>query len=114
RRPWIPMISFAAGAALVLAVFALGGEPELATPESAAPAPMHAAWQVGGDNCHVTRGEVELVLDGSCRVEPPRGGVVIESRATTRLRPVDGGMALVDGTAMLESLPRTEADHDPE
>jgi transmembrane sensor len=104
RRTWIPMVSFAAGAALVLAVFALGGEPQVASQRAAAPAPMHAAWQVDGDNCHVTRGEVELVLDGSCRVDPPREGVVIESRATTRLRPIEGGMALVDGTALLESM----------
>jgi transmembrane sensor len=104
RRPWIPMVSFAAGAALVLAVFTLGGEPQLATRQEAAALPMHAAWQVGGDNCHVTRGEVELVLDGSCRVEPPRAGVVIESRATTRLRPTEHGVALVDGTALFEAM----------
>jgi len=104
RRTWIPMASFAAGAALVLAVLAFGGEPQVATRQEAAPAPMHAAWQVGGDNCHVTRGEVELVLDGSCRVEPPRDGVVIESRATTRLRPTEGGVALVDGTALFETM----------
>jgi transmembrane sensor len=104
RRPWIPMVSFAAGAALVLAVFTLGGEPELATRQEAAPLPIHAAWQVGGDNCHVTRGEVELVLDGSCRVEPPRAGVVIESRATTRLRPTEHGVALIDGTALFEAM----------
>lgn len=113
RRTWIPMVSFAAGAAMVLAVFAVGGEPELATEQTAAPAPAHAAWQVGGDNCHVTRGDTELVLDGSCRVEPPRAGVVIESRKTTRLRPVDGGMALVDGTALLETLATAEADGAP-
>lgn len=103
RRAWIPMLTFAAGAALVLAVFAFG-EPEVATQEQAAPAPMHAAWQVVGDNCHVIRSEQELVLDGSCRVEPPRAGVVIESRATTRLRPTPGGVALVDGTALFESM----------
>jgi len=103
RRTWIPMLSFAAGAALVLAVFAFG-EPEVATERQAAPEPMHASWQVGGDNCHVTRGEVELVLDGSCRVDPPRAGVVIESRATTRLRPVEGGVELIDGTALFEAM----------
>jgi transmembrane sensor len=103
RRTWIPMLTFAAGAALVLAVFAFG-EPELVTRQEVAPEPMHAAWQVGGENCHVTRGEVELVLDGSCRVEPPRAGVVIESRATTTLRPTEGGVALVDGTALFEAM----------
>ncbi len=104
RRTWIPMVSFAAGAAMVLAVFTLGGTPEIATRQELAPAPMHAAWQVSGDNCHVTRGEVELVLDGSCRVEPPRASVVIESRATTRLRPTEHGVTLVDGTALFESM----------
>lgn len=103
RRTWIPMLTFAAGAAMVLAVFAFG-EPEVATRRAAAPEPMHASWQVVGDNCHVIRSEQELVLDGSCRVEPPRAGVVIESRATTRLRPTPGGVVLVDGTALLESM----------
>lgn len=103
RRTWIPMLTFAAGAALVLAVFAFG-EPEVATRQETAPEPMHAAWQVVGDNCHVIRSAQELVLDGSCRVEPPRAGVVIESRATTRLRPLEGGVALVDGTALFESM----------
>jgi transmembrane sensor len=107
RRGWIPMVTFAAGAALVLAVFAFGGEPRVAVRQEAA-APMHASWQVGGDNCHVTRGEVELVLDGSCRVEPLRAGVVIESRATTRLRPTEGGVALVDGTALFEAMAAPE------
>jgi transmembrane sensor len=107
RRAWIPMFSFAAGAALVLTVFAFG-EPELATRQEPAPAPLHASWQVGGDNCHVTRGPTELVLDGSCRVEPPRAGVVIESRATTRLRPTEGGVVLVDGTAMFEAMSAPE------
>lgn len=103
RRTWIPMLTFAAGAAMVLAVFAFG-EPEVATRHEAAPAPMHAAWQVVGDDCHVIRSEHELVLDGSCRVEPTRAGVVIESRATTRLRPIAGGVALVDGTALFEVM----------
>lgn len=103
RRSWIPMLTFAAGAAMVLAVFAFG-EPEVATRQTTAPEPMHASWQVVGDNCHVIRSEQELVLDGSCRVEPPRAGVVIESRATTRLRPTPGGVALVDGTVLLESM----------
>ncbi|MCX4246866.1 hypothetical protein [Paraliomyxa miuraensis] len=109
RRTWIPMVSFAAGAAMVLAVFTMGGEPQLAT-EQAEAAPMHAAWQVGGDNCHVTRGEVELVLDGSCRVDPPRAGVVIESRKTTRLRPIEGGVVVVDGTVMIETNAASEPD----
>lgn len=104
RRAWIPMATFAAGAALVLAVFAFGGEPRVAVRQETTATPMHASWQVGGDNCHVTRGEVELVLDGSCRVEPPRAGVVIESRATTRLRPAEGGVVLVDGTALFEAM----------
>lgn len=104
RRTWIPMVSFAAGAAMVLAVFAFGGEPSVATRQAAAPAPMHASWQVGGDNCHVTRGDVEFVLDGSCRVDPPRAGVVLESRATTRLRPTADGVVLLDGTVLLEAM----------
>lgn len=104
RRTWIPMVSFAAGAALVLAVFALDTDPQVATRVDTTPTPIHAAWQVGGDNCHVTRGEVELVLDGSCRVEPPRAGVVLESRATTRLRPIEGGVVLQGGTALIESM----------
>jgi transmembrane sensor len=105
RRTWIPMASFAAGAALVLAVFTLDGEPQVATRQEAAPLPLHAAWQVGGDNCHVTRGETELVLDGSCRVAPPnREGVVIESRATTRLQPTEHGVVLVEGTALFEAM----------
>ncbi len=109
RRIWIPMVAFAAGAAMVLGVFAFNSGPKLATENADGAAPMHAAWHVGGANCHATRGETEIVLDGSCRVETAEPGLVIESRATTRLRTAEHGVALVDGTAVFEIDPVVDA-----
>lgn len=110
RRRIIPMVSFAAGAATVLAVFTLGSEPTTATrDEAAGAAPMHASWQVGGDNCHATHGDRDLVLDGRCEVVVPDRGIVIESRKTTRLQALEQGVAILDGTAIFEVEPDAEA-----
>lgn len=108
RRTWIPMASFAAGAAMVLAVFTLGGDSEVAERQDKADTPMHASWQIGGDNCHTTHGETEIVFDGRCRVVAPEPGMVVDSRATTRVRAIEHGMALVEGAAIFEVEPRTE------
>lgn len=105
RRRIIPMVSFAAGAATVLAVFTLGTEPETAVREGSEPAPLHASWQVGGDNCHATRGDDDLVLDGRCEVTVPDQALVIVSHQTTRLQAVEQGVALLDGTAIFEVEP---------
>ena len=108
RRRIIPMVSFAAGAATVLAVFTLGTEPETAVRDADGIVPLHASWQVGGENCHSTSGDTELVLDGRCRVVVPEPGMVIESRKTTRLRAAEGGVELLDGTAIFEVEPDAE------
>ncbi|MCH9680902.1 MAG: FecR family protein [Deltaproteobacteria bacterium] len=108
RRTWIPMVTFAAGAAMVLGVFALSSGPETAVHTPDEPIPMHAAWSVGGDNCHATSGEAVLVLDGSCRVEPPGLGLVIDSRTTTQLRATNDGVALLGGVALFEVDAATE------
>ncbi|MEX1362157.1 MAG: FecR domain-containing protein [Nannocystaceae bacterium] len=109
RRRFIPMVSFAAGAATVLAVFTLGTEPQTAVRDQGpGPAPMHASWQVGGDNCHATRGETELTLDGRCRVVVPAPGMVIESRRTTQLRAAEHGVVMLGGTAIFEVEPDIE------
>lgn len=108
RRTVIPMVSFAAGAALVLAVFAFGGGPKKAERQTEAVVPAHASWVVGGSNCHATRGESELVLDGSCRVQTSEPGLTIESRKTTRLHAVEHGVALDHGIALFEVEPVTE------
>ncbi|MEM9461972.1 MAG: FecR domain-containing protein [Myxococcota bacterium] len=108
RRAFIPMASFAAGAALVLAVFAFGDGAEQAHEEITADVPVHASWLVGGSNCHATRGKVELVLDGSCRVQTSEPGLTIESRKTTRLRAVEHGVELRHGIALFEVEPVTE------
>lgn len=108
RRTFIPMASFAAGAALVLAVFAFGDGAKKAHEEVAADVPAHASWLVGGSNCHATRGEVELILDGSCRVQTSEPGLTIESRKTTRLRAVEHGVELRHGIALFEVEPVTD------
>jgi len=108
RRTFIPMMTFAAGAALVLAVFAWSDGPETAEQVIEADVPVHASWQVGGRNCHATRGPAQLVLDGSCRVQTSEPGLTIESRETTRLRAVDHGVALTEGIALFEVEPVTE------
>jgi len=108
RRTFIPMMTFAAGAALVLAVFTLGDGPQEAERQIEAKVPMHASWQVGGSNCHATRGEAELVLDGSCRVQTSEPGLTIESRKTTSLRAVEHGVELTHGIALFEVEPVTD------
>ncbi len=108
RRAFIPMMTFAAGAALVLAVFTLGDGPQEAERLIEAKVPMHASWQVGGSNCHATRGDAELVLDGSCRVQTSEPGLTIESRKTTSLRAVEHGVELTHGIALFEVEPVTE------
>lgn len=108
RRTFIPMATFAAGAALVLAVFTFSGEAKKAARQVEAAVPVHASWQVGGSNCHATRGEAELVLDGSCRVQTSEPGLTIESRKTTRLRAVEHGVELSHGIALFEVEPVTE------
>lgn len=108
RRTWIPMVSFAAGAAMVLAVFTVGSSPEIAERQDPGPTPMHASWQVGGDNCHATHGETDIAFDGRCRVVAPDPGMVIESHETTRVQAVERGVALLDGAAIFDVEPRIE------
>jgi len=111
RRTFIPMISFAAGAAMVLAVFTLDSSPDEAVLEAKGPAPMHASWQVGGDNCHASKGETEVIFDGRCRVVVPESSLVFESRKTTRFSAVDHGVALLEGAAMFEVGPAAATDN---
>ncbi|MEM7154674.1 MAG: FecR domain-containing protein [Myxococcota bacterium] len=106
RRGFIPMVSFAAGAATVLAVFTLSSGPDAVLEETTdAPAPMHASWEVSGSNCHTTNGKTELTLDGSCHVVVPGADLVVESRKTTRLRGIENGVAMIDGTALFDITP---------
>ena len=109
RRGFIPMVSFAAGAATVLAFFMLSSGPDAVVEEKTDTAvPMHASWEVTGSNCHTTQGKTELTLDGNCHVVVADADLVVESRKTTRLRGIENGVAMLDGTALFDITPDIE------
>lgn len=98
-RRWLPAVTFAAGAALVMIVIGSGvRRPEAVLEETAAEPRMLGAWVVEGEDCRESMEGEEAVLRGRCRLVSD--AMSIETWDETRLHDSAAGVRVLRGTAM--------------
>ena len=100
RNRWLPALTFAAGAALVLLVVGLGLQrASIATRAQAPDRTALGMFTVQGQGCRLQGQEGSTVLDGSCRLVSPKLTVHTWERVVLQR---DGGVRLVEGTALFD------------
>lgn len=98
-RRWLPALTFAAGAALVMVVVGSGVRhpgPPLEAPASTPR--MIGAWVVEGADCRETMDAGDAVLRGSCRLVSD--AMSIETWDETRLHDGPAGVRVLHGAAL--------------
>lgn len=102
-RRWLPMVAFAAGAALVLAVVGLevfrGTSTAASTPTSA-PSATLAGYAVSGNDCRARRDGESAVLAGECRLVGE--AMTVQTWDAVRLLPRARSVQVQDGQAMFD------------
>lgn len=109
RFRWLPALTFAAGAALVLLVVGLGLRPSAADEQDPASSALLGIFSVQGEGCRHEADAHQAVLDGTCRLVAPQMTVQTWERVVLR---DDDGLRLVEGTALFE-VSHVEAGEDP-
>ncbi|MCA9707913.1 MAG: FecR domain-containing protein, partial [Myxococcales bacterium] len=109
RLRWLPALTFAAGAALVLMVVGLRVFQGTASPEAVASRVL-GIFTVQGEGCRYHEEVGDTVLDGTCRLVAPSMAVHTWERA--RLRDDEGTVELREGTAMFD-VTEVEAGQPP-
>ncbi len=107
---WLPAFTFAAGAALVLAVVGLrlsSSEPIELRPEARE---LMGMFTVHGQSCHDRQEVADTVLEGTCRLVS--SAMELHTWEPVRLRNDDGTVRLSDGTAVFDIRP-VEAGQPP-
>jgi uncharacterized cupin superfamily protein len=104
RWGWIPMTTFLAGAALVLAVLTLGGQSEPIAREPLSTRSTAVLPRPQGSNCR-WNDHGPLLMEGACEVALDDPPVLVHTLAATRLS-IDGHRAeLEQGGALFEVAP---------
>lgn len=108
RFRWLPALTFAAGAALVLLVVSMGLRPSVPADESVAAASVLGVFAVEGEDCSHREGPEATVLHGSCRLVASHMTIQTWDRVVLRQ---DDALRLVEGTALfeVEHVPTDEA-----
>ncbi len=106
RFRWLPAVTFAAGAALVLLVVGLqwrSSEPAVLTEDATVQIdqPVLGMFSVHGDDCRHREASGETVLDGECRLVAPR--IDLHTWEPVRLRNEGAELRVVDGTVLFEA-----------
>lgn len=109
RFRWLPALTFAAGAALVLLVVGLGLRPAAVDEQDPASSALLGVFSVQGEGCRYEGDAHQAVLDGTCRLVAPQMTVQTWERVVLR---DDDGLHLVEGTALFE-VSHVEAGEDP-
>lgn len=101
RFRWLPALTFAAGAALVLLVVGLrlGGSTSPVRSEPTAATVFGGAFSVQGEGCRHRERAPVVELDGTCRLSAPQ--LSVHTWGPVQLRD-DGDLRLLDGTAMFD------------
>ena len=92
RRPWLPMLTFAAGAALVMLVIGYNMMRRGGEPASTSPTPTVATlagYAIHGEHCEGKQEQDAAVLSGECRMVGPHLTVQTWDAARLELRPRD-------------------------
>lgn len=105
RRSWLPMLTFAAGAALVMLVIGYNMMRRTAEPASAMRPPAVATlagYAIQGDGCEGKQEQGATVLSGECRMVGPHLTLQTWDTARLELKPravtVQRGQAMFDVT----------------
>ena len=103
RRSWLPMLTFAAGAALVMLVIGYNMMRRTTEPASAARAPAVATlagYAIQGEGCDGKQEQSDTVLSGECRMVGPHLTLQTWDAARLQLGPravtVQRGQAMFD------------------
>ncbi|MEM7153664.1 MAG: FecR domain-containing protein [Myxococcota bacterium] len=103
RYRWLPALTFAAGAALVLVVVGLGLQRAPIAVQAQAPEhPVLGMFTVEGEGCHHQGRQDETVLDGACRLVAPQLTVQTWERVVLQK---DGGIRVVEGKTLFDVEP---------
>lgn len=120
-RKWLPACTFAAGAALVLAVIGLrvpeeearvvqtDGRPELATSDAAAePLPELGVFALAGDECESRPAGTASEMRGDCRLVAEH--MTVEVWETAVLEAEESSLRLHSGRALFDVAPVRSSD----
>jgi hypothetical protein len=99
-RPWLPMLSFVAGAVLVLLVV-MRGMPPAAAPARASVAP---GWSVQGNDCRVHT-DAAVDLEGRCELVSADPPLSLRTEDPTRVRVRGRWIDVEDGRATFDVQP---------
>jgi hypothetical protein len=111
RLRWMPALTFAAGAALVLLVVGLRFSDRGSTPQAEVLASrVLGMFTVQGEGCRHRQDAGDTVLDGTCRLVAPSMAIHTWDRA--RLSADDDAVRLREGTAMFD-VTKVEAGGTP-
>jgi transmembrane sensor len=110
-RRWLPALTFAAGAALVMIVVGSGVQREVPVVEEAASTPRTiGVWAVEGADCREAMEGGDTVLRGDCRLVSE--SMSIETWNETRLHDAPGGVRVLQGAALF-SVEKVAAEGSP-
>ncbi|MEX1363428.1 MAG: FecR domain-containing protein [Nannocystaceae bacterium] len=101
RFRWLPALTFAAGAALVLLVVGLGLRSRTATQEGASASAVLGMFAVQGEGCRHREDAGQALLDGSCRLVAPHMTVQTWERVVLQ-RGQEQALRLVEGMALFD------------
>ena len=101
RWPWVPMMTFVAGAALVLAFLAWARAPKVDTSPVMTP---HRALVAGAD-CSRVGADGAVAVEGACQVISGEPGMRIQTMADAKLDVEDRTIRLAQGTALFDVDP---------
>lgn len=109
RRSWLPMLTFAAGAALVMMVIGYNMMRRTTEPASATRAPAVASvggYAIQGDGCDGKQERGATVVSGECRMVGPH--LTLQTWDTARLELEPRSVTVQRGQAMFD-IARVEA-----
>ncbi len=103
RFRWLPAVTFAAGAALVLVVVGFGLRGDLGAELTETTPPVMGMFTARGEDCHHHEVEPDTVFDGECRLVG--AGLDVHTWDRVRMREDDHAVRVLEGTALFEAEP---------